>query len=249
MSSYENLAGSYDLFTADVDYSAWADYYEQIFKRFDIQPQMILDLACGTGTLSLELAQRGYEMIGVDASYDMLAVAQQKADECEGIRPMFLCQSMEELDLYGTVDAAICALDSLNYLLSAEAVCKTFERLKYFVRPGGIVIFDLNTETKFKSMDGKSYLRDEENHFCAWSAEYDEEEKICYMMMDLFDREGELWDRTQEEHVERAHSEAEIEAALSASRFKTLARFDELSFECADENSHRIFWIAIREED
>lgn len=249
MSSYERLAESYDLFTADVDYSAWADYYEQIFKHFHIQPEMILDLACGTGTMSIELARRGYDMIGVDASSDMLAIAMQKAQELADIRPMFLCQSMEELDLYGTVDATVCALDSLNYLLTEEAVRNTFARLRFFVRPGGIVIFDVNTEAKFREMNGESYIRDEENHFCAWSAEYDEKSRICQMMMDIFDQKGALWSRTSEEHIERAHSEEELLSALQDAGFRCLARWDELSFQDATAASRRVFWVAIREEE
>lgn len=249
MSSYERLAESYDLFTADVNYSAWADYYEQVFNRFEIKPEMILDLACGTGTMSIELAGRGYDMIGVDVSSDMLAVAMQKAQELEDRRPMFLCQSMEELDLYGTVDAAVCALDSLNYLLTEEAVRKTFARLRFFIRPGGLLIFDVNTEAKFRAMDGESYIRDEEDHFCAWSAEYDEKTRICQMMMDIFDRKGALWARTCEEHLERAHSEDEIMSALAASGFRCLARWDELSFEEAAKASQRVFWVAMREEE
>ncbi len=247
MSSYGRLADSYDLFTADVEYSVWADYYEEIFRRFHAKPEMILDLACGTGSLTVALAQRGYDMIGVDASSDMLAVAMQKTQELPAM-PLFLCQRMEELDLYGTVDAAICALDSLNYLTSAAALRTAFARLRFFVRPGGLVIFDVNTEAKFRAMDGESYLRDEENHFCAWSAEYDENTRLCRMMMDIFDRDGALWARSSEEHIERAHSEEELHAALRDAGFRCLARWDALSFRDADAASQRVFWVAERGE-
>ncbi len=243
MSSYETLAESYDLFTSDVDYKLWADYYEEIFACHNIKPEMILDLACGTGTLSVELAKRGYDMTSVDASPDMLAVAMQKAEELEN-RPLFLCQTMEELDLYGTVDAAICALDSLNYLLSPDALNATFDRLKFFVRPGGIVIFDVNTDAKFKRMDGMSYIRDEEDHFCAWSADY--KDKICHMTMDIFDRIGDMWQRSEEEHIERAHSDEEIEKAITNADFKLVARYDELSFDEATDKSERVFWVIER---
>lgn len=244
MSSYETLAESYDLFTSDVDYEKWADYYEQLFARHNIKPEMILDLACGTGTLSVELAKRGYDMTSVDASPDMLAQAMQKADELSN-KPLFLCQSMEELDLYGTVDAVVCALDSLNYLLTFDALKQTFDRLKFFVRPGGIVIFDVNTEFKFTNMDGMSYIRDEEDHFCAWSAEYSD--GICRMTMDIFDRVGDLWNRSEEEHIERAHSDEEIEEAFSNAGFKLLTKYDELSFEEANYTSERVFWVIERE--
>jgi len=243
MSSYETLADSYDLFTTDVNYRLWADYYEEIFKRHNIKPELVLDLACGTGTLSVELAKRGYDMTAVDASPEMLAQAMQKADELSN-KPLFLCQNMEELDLYGTMDAVVCALDSLNYLLSVEALERTFGRLKYFVRPGGIVVFDVNTEYKFSNMDGMSYIRDEEDHFCAWSAEFGD--GICRMTMDIFDRVGDLWSRSEEEHVERAHSDEEIQDAFEKSEFKLLAKYDELSFDEANITSERVFWVIER---
>ena len=244
MSSYESLAESYDLFTTDVNYKRWADYYEEIFKLHNIKPELVLDLACGTGTLSCELAKRGYDMTAVDASPEMLAQAMQKADEIEN-KPLFLCQNMEELDLYGTMDAVVCALDSLNYLLSTDALEKTFDRLKFFVRPGGIVIFDVNTEYKFSNMDGMSYIRDEDDHFCAWSAEFND--GICRMTMDIFDRVGDLWSRSEEEHIERAHSDEEITNAFERAGFKLLAKYDELSFEEANYTSERVFWVIERE--
>lgn len=246
MSSYERLAESYDIFTNDVNYSLWADYYESLFEKYNIKPELVLDLACGTGSLSIELAKRGYDMTSVDASEEMLSCAIEKSYELSEGRPLFLCQRMEELDLYGTVDVAICALDSLNYLTEKELLFKTFDRLKFFIRPGGIVIFDVNTETKFKNMDGMSYIRDEENHFCAWSAEYDEDSRICSMIMDIFDKKGSLWERSQEEHIERAHSDDEIASAVENAQFKVLDKFDELSFNCANNGSERVFWIAER---
>lgn len=246
MSSYERLAESYDVFTSDVNYSLWADYYESLFEKYNIKPELVLDLACGTGSLSIELAKRGYDMTSVDASEEMLSCAIEKSYELDGNRPLFLCQRMEELDLYGTVDVAICALDSLNYLTEKELLFKAFDRLKYFVRPGGIVIFDVNTETKFKQMDGMSYIRDEEDHFCAWSAEYDEKSRVCSMIMDIFDRNGKLWERSQEEHIERAHSDDEITSALESAEFKLLDRFDELSLNKASSDSQRVFWIVER---
>ena len=245
MSSYESLAESYDLFTTDVNYKLWADYYEEIFKVHNIKPELVLDLACGTGTLSIELANRGYDMTSVDASPEMLSVAMQKAGElCEN-QPLFLCQTMEELDLYGTMDAVVCSLDSLNYLLTVDALNATFDRLKYFVRPSGIVVFDVNTEYKFSKMNGMSYIRDEEDYFCAWSAEF--EDSICNMTMDIFHRVGDMWQRSQEEHIERAHTDNEIKSAFETAGFKLIAKYDELSFESAKDTSERVFWVIERE--
>lgn len=248
MHSYENLAESYDKFTTDVDYIKWADYYEKLFSLFNINVQTILDLACGTGSLSMILAHRGYELIGVDGSSEMLAIANQKAYEMEDKRPMFLCQAMEELDLYGTVDAAVCSLDSLNYLMSTDALDRTVARLRFFIRPGGLFLFDLNTAYKFQNMDGQVFLRDDEDHYCVWTASYDEETHTCRMMMDLFDRRGDLWERSYEEHVERLHTIDEVKKALHSNGFRLLATFDELSELPVSETSERVFYVALRED-
>ena len=127
MSSYEFLAGCYDRFTYDVDYAAWADYIEQHFRKRGLPGKTVLDLACGTGSLTRELALRGYEMIGVDLSAEMLAEAAEKNRNVGEISPMFLCQPMEKLDLYGTIDACVCCLDSVNYVTSPKKLQKAFE--------------------------------------------------------------------------------------------------------------------------
>ena len=138
MSSYDMLAGSYDQLTYDIDYPAWADYIEKHFRRRGIPGNTVLDLACGTGSLTRELARRGYEMIGVDRSPEMLAVA---AEKCRGIaaeEPILLCQSMERLDLYGTVDACVCCLDSVNYVTDPKKLARAFSRVHLFLTPGGL---------------------------------------------------------------------------------------------------------------
>lgn len=147
MSSYERLAASYDELTEDVDYQRRADFLERLFQRARLPVHTVLDLACGTGTMTWLLTARGYELIAVDGSEDMLAAAAAKTGP--GIPPVFLHQSMPQLDLYGTVDAAICCLDSLNYLTNPRDVQRTFERLHLFIAPGGTLIFDVNTPEKF----------------------------------------------------------------------------------------------------
>lgn len=151
MSSYERLAASYDELTEDVDYQRRADFLERLFQRARLPVHTVLDLACGTGTMTWLLTARGYELIAVDGSEDMLAAAAAKTGP--GIPPVFLHQSMPQLDLYGTVDAAICCLDSLNYLTNPRDVQRTFERLHLFIAPGGTLIFDVNTPEKFLRLD------------------------------------------------------------------------------------------------
>ncbi len=246
MSRYQSLAGSYDRFTEDVGYPAWADYFERLFSKHNTPVESLLDLGCGTGTLSCIFAERGYEVIGVDASPDMLAQAQAKAASCTKIPPMFLCQEMEELDLYGTVDAAVSSLDSISYLDGVPALDATLARLKFFVRPDGLFIFDVVTAAKFRAIDGNCYLREDEETLCVWSAGYDEESKYCAMSMDLFRKAGALWSREHEEHEEYAFSHEEICKALERNRFSLEAVYGELSEDAPDECAHRIFYVARR---
>ena len=188
MSAYIPLAPVYDGLTSDVPYEAFADFYQLIFRKYKVQPELVLDLACGTGTLTCILARRGYEMIGVDASQDMLAQAMEKALELpEGTRPIFLCQEMEELDLFGTVQAAVCSLDGINYV-PQSSLDQVFHRLELFVEPGGILVFDINTPEKLHAMDGQVFLDEREDVFCVWRAAYYQEDNACVYGIDLFSR-------------------------------------------------------------
>ena len=155
MSAYEALAGVYDALTGDVGYERRADYLEKLFRRSRIPVRTVLDLACGTGEMTAILTRRGYELIAVDGSPDMLAQAREKAADLPGEPPVFLNQNMPELDLYGTVDAAVCCLDSLNYLTSPKDVQKCFQRLRLFIAPGGVLVFDVNSAAKLAALDGQ----------------------------------------------------------------------------------------------
>ena len=152
MSAYQALARVYDALTGDVGYQRRADYLEKLFQKSRIPVHTVLDLACGTGAMTAVLTERGYELIGVDSSPDMLAAAREKATGLTGVMPVFLNQDMPALDLYGTVDAAVCCLDSLNYLTSPRDVQRTFERLHLFISPGGLLVFDVNSAFKLASL-------------------------------------------------------------------------------------------------
>ena len=148
MSAYEALAGVYDALTEDVGYRRRADYLEKLFQKSEIPVHTVLDLACGTGEMTAILTERGYELIASDASPDMLARAREKAAGLAGEPPVFLHQTMTGLDLYGTVDAAVCCLDSLNYLTSPKDVQKAFQRLHLFIAPGASLFL---TSTAWRS--------------------------------------------------------------------------------------------------
>ena len=217
MSCYAPLARWYDRLTADVPYDAFADYDEALFREDGGEFHLLLDLCCGTGTLTWRLASRGYEMIGCDRSVDMLMQARDKS--AEGAQPpLFLCQSAEELDLYGTVDAALCSLDALNYLEPA-LLPEVFRRLHLFVRPGGLLIFDMRTPEFLRALDGEIFVDETEDLLCLWRADFDEAGRRLVYGMDLFTRREALWAREGEEHVEYAHEPEALRALLEGAGF------------------------------
>ena len=218
--SYVSLAGSYDRLTEDVNYQAFADYYENVFKGSREEIKSVLDLCCGTGTLTAIMAERGYETIGVDSSVDMLIEARGKAAEIEEA-PLFICQEAQELDLYGTVDAAYSSLDSINYI-PPENLDEVFRRLALFIRPGGLLIFDIRRDDWLHGMDGAVSVDEDSDVYCVWRADFDEEEGALVYGMDLFTRKGRMWQREQEEHTEYAYSEEDIKALLKKHSFEKI---------------------------
>lgn len=247
MSAYEALAGVYDALTEDVGYERRADYLEKLFRRSQIPVHTVLDLACGTGEMTALLTERGYEMIAVDASPDMLARAREKAADLTGEPPVFLNQSMPALDLYGTVDAAICCLDSLNYLTSPRDVQKTFQRLHLFISPGGILLFDINSIEKLASLDGQIFLDEREDVYCVWRTEYEKRSRLCSYWMDIFTRRaGGGWDRSGEEHRQRGYTVDELRSWLMDAGFTRIRTFGDCRMAAPRENEQRIYFSAIR---
>ena len=220
MISYGPLARFYDGLTGDVPYEAFAAYYRSLFASYGGEFHLLLDLCCGTGTLTVLLAKDGYEMIGADSSPDMLSVAREKAEET-GVNVLFLCQSAEELDLYGTVDAAVSSLDSFNYL-EPESLAEVLHRLYLFIRPGGLLIFDIRSKEWLKQLDGSTFVDEDDDVLCLWRADYDEEEDLIVYGMDLFSRSGMLWERQREEHVEYAYEEEELVHLLTEAGFESV---------------------------
>ena len=217
--SYESLARWYDGFTRDVPYAEFADYYETLLRRDGKDRMTLLDLCCGTGSMTLPLAARGHELIGVDASPEMLAVAAEKAVLCVcPAAPLFLCQEAAELDLYGTVEGAFCGLDGINYLPPDE-LPELLRRLHLFLEPGGVFAFDIHAPEHLRALDGETFVDETEDALCLWRAAFDEEENALIYGMDIFSRSGPLWRRETEEHIEYAHSPAELSLLLEAEGF------------------------------
>ena len=247
--AYEYLAGCYDRFTADVDYAAWADYLEKHFSRSKLPIHTVLDLACGTGSLTCELARRGYEMIGSELSEEMLALAAEKARDVDGIPPIFLHQAMEDLDLYGTIDACVCCLDSVNYVTRPKLLARAFQRVHTFLMPGGLFLFDINTPDKLRGLDGQLFMDEDEDTCCIWRADYSPRCRICTYGMDLFFREdGDLWRRMEEVHEEYAYEPDELERMLRQAGFRHIRQYGERKMRAPKPGEQRIFFTARKEQ-
>lgn len=188
-------------------------------------------------------------MTGTDSSVEMLSQAASKAYELENADiPMFISQPMEELDLCGTVSAAVCSLDGINYI-PPEELPQIFHRLKLSIEPGGIFIFDINTPEKLKNQDGEMYIDETDDVYCVWRAEFSEEENTCTYGMDLFLRQGKMWLRRQEEHIEYAHEISFLTRSLENAGFGDISVFGELRLAEPKEHENRVFIAARRLEN
>ena len=247
MESYEFLAGCYDELTTDVRYSRWAAYIEKHFARSALPIRTVLDLACGTGSLTAELMGRGYEMIGADRSAEMLSVAAEKCRGLAGEPPIFLCQSMEKLDLYGTIDACVCCLDSVNYVTNPRQLKKAFERVHLFLMPGGLFLFDINTPDKLRGLDGGMFIDETDDAYCVWRAEYSPRRRICTYGMDIFRLEADgRWSRGEEVHEEYAYEPDELEEYLREAGFTRIRRHGCLKMRAPVPGEERIFFTAVK---
>lgn len=246
--SYSNFASVYDELTQNVDYKKRAEYIASILADFDIKDGLLLDLACGTGSLSVEFSKMGFEVIGTDASPDMLMEAREKAME-EGENILFLCQKMQETDLYGTVRAIVCSLDSINHLSNADEMRKTFQVLKNFIDDGGIMIFDVNTIYKHQEILGNNtFIYDEKNVYCVWQNSLYPDGVTVGINLDFFVKnEDGSYDRFTENFKEIAFSDEEITDAVENSGFKVVKRYREFSCGQPKEDTQRAYYVIRRE--
>ena len=243
MDAYKNLAASYDRLTNDVDYEATVAFYEEILRREGLAPRTVVDLACGTGSVTEILARKGYRVTGVDMSEEMLTEAAMKTMDMEQ-PPMYSCQLLQELRLPRGVDMAVCALDSLDYILD-PADCKEAIRRAYkALNPGGIFIFDVNTPEKLRAMDDQVFLDEDDDVYCVWRGEFDEETNSCSYGMDLFQREGNMWRRSFEEHREYAYSQEQLTEFLKDAGFTHIRVYADRLFEAPREGEQRIYFKA-----
>lgn len=244
MSAYEALASSYDGLTLDIPYEEMLAYMEALLQNHGIRPQTVLDLACGTGSMSVLLARRGYQVLASDMSEDMLAMAWEKASELEQ-PPYFICQKMQNLRLPYGVDWVACCLDSLNYVTEPEQCKEAIRRVYNNLNDGGAFIFDINSEEKLRGLDGQVFLDENEDTYCVWRAEFDQTENICYYGMDIFQKEGkDLWSRSFEEHREYAYSVEQLKGYLKEAGFSVIEVYGDRSFDAPKAGEQRIYFYA-----
>ena len=244
MNGYGTFAAFYDALTQDVDYTAWAEYLLVLINRHGGSARQVLDLACGSGSLSLELAARGCDVVGVDGSADMLAVAQEKAAEA-GEDILFLCQDMQALDLYGTVDTAVCLLDSLSHILSTEDLAEIFRRLGLFIAPDGLLIFDVNTPYKHAEILGdNAFVYEQDEFLCVWRNRYLPSSGEVAMQLDFFLEEDGVYARYTDEVRERAYAMRTWQKLLIQAGFDLLAVYDERSFDAPEDTAQRWVFVA-----
>lgn len=248
MDAYTSFASVYDMFMDNIPYAEWGGYVVSLLEEYGVSDGILLDLGCGTGSLTELLAQKGYDMIGVDRAEDMLQIAMEKRAE-SGLNILYLLQDMREFELYGTVRAVVSICDSMNYILEYGDLVQVFCLVNNYLDPGGIFIFDMNTEYKYREILGNSTIaEDREESSFIWENDYDPEEKMNEYDLTLFIRgEEDLYRKYQETHFQRAYSLDEVKQAVSEAGMEFIAVYDAFTREQPAEDSERIYFI-VREK-
>lgn len=243
MSSYETFAQVYDLFMNDVPYDDWVCYIENIWSKYSLKPELVLDLACGTGNVTQRLAAKGYDMIGIDLSEEMLNEAVHK-NQYDNV--LYLNQDMCEFELYGTVDSIICLCDSINYITEKEDLLQVFKLVNNYLNPKGLFIFDINTVYKFQYvLADNSYSQTTENAAYTWENFYDKDECINEYYTNFFiQNDTGSYDRFEEYHYERGYTVDEIKILLEQAGLILLDVYAENSFDKPQADSQRIYFVA-----
>ena len=250
MSGYGSFARFYDRLTANVQYGGIADAVVRYTERFGGRKGILLDAACGTGSLCEELAVRGFDVIGTDGSDAMLGEALDKKFD-SGLPIQYLRQDMTALDMYGTIDVTVCTLDSVNHLPDSESVGRFFERVSLFAYPDGLFIFDVNTLYKHREVLAQNaFTYDMEGFFCAWQNQYNEDDGSVEIFLDIFEeREDGAYDRFSESFTERVWTDGELTGLLDKAGMDVLARYDGYTDDPLNDKSERAVYVAKRRAD
>lgn len=253
MEAYSEFARVYDLFMDNIPYEEWCDYLVMLLKQHGVDDGLVLELGCGTGNMTEALKRRGYDMIGIDNSEEMLAEAIEKSMESDsdmGEKPvLYLCQDMREFELYGTVRAVVSVCDSMNYILEPEELLQVFRLVNNYLDPEGIFIFDLNTRYKYEKILGEQTIGEtREDHCFIWDNYYDKASRVNEYILNLFIRGNDgRYDRYEEVHYQRAYDLDEIRRLIEASGLRWEGAYDAFTMEPVREDSERIYIIAVEQ--
>lgn len=246
MGGYSVFARYYDELTANIDYKARAVYFDEIIRKFKTTKEnLLLDLACGTGNISEQMAALGYDVIGVDYSQEMLGIAIEKKFD-SGLPIQYLCQDMRNIDMFGTIDVTLCALDSINHLSSADDVRKVFERVHLFAEPDGLFIFDVNSLYKHRAvLANNTFTYETDNVYCVWENTLDTKTDEVSMKLEFFELcENGSYTRSSDSFTEKAYSEELLDNMLKNSGFEIIAKYGGDTFDPPTETTQRIVYTA-----
>lgn len=244
---YDLLAPFYDKINADIDYHAWADFIEKIVEKHgEREPELWLDLGCGTGKMTLELASRGRDMTGVDYSPEMLNLARERAEELNLNNILWLCQDIRDFELYGTVDVCISCLDTINHLVKPIDLDSCFDLVHNYLAPNGLFIFDINGKYKFENIYAdNSYVMEEDGAVCIWQNYYNPSTKKCDFYITLFEEEADgKYERYDEQQIERMYTLRSIKKHLENNSIEFLGAYSDFNFSDATDSSERIYIVA-----
>ena len=246
---YDLIASIYDKVNKDVDYSAWADFIEEIIKREykNGNPELVLDLGSGTGSMTLELAKRGYDMTGIDYSVEMLDIARERAEKA-GLsdKMLWLCQDMTEFELYGTVDVTVSCLDTVNHITDPSDLSRCFSLVHNYLVPDGLFIFDVNGRYKFENIYGsESYVIEDESSFLVWQNYYNEKSRICDFYISLFEEcEDGRYERYDEDQRERMYTLRSLKRLLKDNGFEFIGAYSDFAFTEGSDDDERLYLVA-----
>lgn len=244
---YSSLAGVYDLLNADFDYLSYARFIDSVIKENEsTKTALVLDLGCGTGKMTFAMRDLGYDMTGIDLSPDMLSYARDFANEIGACDILWLCQNMTEFELYGTVDACISCLDSINYLTRLSDIEKCFSLVHNYLIPNGIFVFDVNSEFRFESVYGNNdYILENDGVLCAWHNEYNKKSRLCKFYLSIFEMdESGLYERFDEVQTEKCYSLKQIKSLLEKTGFEIINVYGDINRKEISESDEKWFFVA-----
>ena len=245
---YEKFAYPYDRMMANVNYVRWATYIQALFRHYKSEPRKILEIACGTGALTVLMAERGYEMYGLDRAEGMLTVARQKAEERRLDIP-FIRGDMRHFDLQEQFDAVLCIYDSINYAVDEAELEAVFRAVSKHLTPSGLFIFDITTERNIvRHFHGQTFAENHPDYSYMWQNMYTYHNRICRTLLTFFIREGKLFRRFEEVHIQKLFEVSTVKKLLKQTGYKVLSAYDMYTFNRWNRHSDRINFTARKEE-